>query len=573
MTPAAISSATDASFVLAWLGALVAFQSFATVGAIVASRIPSNPIGWLYCACGLLCQLANAGGAYTDLSFAGQFRGGAFTGVLTENGPWADRRWCSALSCLSTSCRPAQRSRGVGAPSSGRSRSGSSRLRVVSILGRPAFCGAPYRAVSSETRSGSSSSPASSRCSATCAQLPAVALGVAAVRSSSAIRRAARARSATGSSGGFVLTTVGRRLCARRRRPSARRSASNARRARSDVGEFAVAGRCSRSCRSRWPSRSCATGSTRSTGSSLGALAYATLTVILGAAYVGARGRRADALLVVRGRFRTSRSPSSTLVVAALFLPVRITGATVRRPALLPAPLRRAAHARGIRSAPSEQVDLADARRRAARCRRGHDAARPRLGLAPTGAATMRRRRLGAVQPGRSRSLRSGSRSVSIGERRGLDLPPDRDSKLLVELVGGDRSDALRGGRLLIVRKEPRNPIGWIFLGSGLTLALTAVAYGYADLALYGGEGWVGASWAAWLGSWLIISVFVAPCLIAQLFPDGRALPGRLASRVPAQPRASPHTWRSVPRSAPGRSATYPTVDNPVGLPGPRRGA
>ena len=61
----------------------------------------------------------------------------------------------------------------------------------------------------------------------------------------------------------------------------------------------------------------------------------------------------------------------------------------------------------------------------------------------------------------------------------------------------------------------------------GLTLALTAVAYGYADLALYGGEGWVGANWAAWLASWVIISVFVAPCLIAQLFPDGRALPGR----------------------------------------------
>jgi len=87
-TPAAISSATDTSFVLAWLGALVAFQSFATVGAIVASRIPSNPIGWLYCACGVLCQLANAGGAYTDVSFARQLPGGAVSGVLTENGPW-----------------------------------------------------------------------------------------------------------------------------------------------------------------------------------------------------------------------------------------------------------------------------------------------------------------------------------------------------------------------------------------------------------------------------------------------------------------------------------------------------
>jgi hypothetical protein len=154
-----------------------------------------------------------------------------------------------------------------------------------------------------------------------------------------------------------------------------------------------------------------------------------------------------------------------------------------------------------------------------------------------------------------------------VGERRGLDLPPDRGSKLLVELVAAIAAMLFAAVGLLIGRKEPRNPIGWIFLGSGLTLALTAVAYGYADLALYGGEGWVGAHWAAWLASWVIISVFVAPCLIAQLFPNGRALPGR---------------WRIVfrlslvlaaylalgPALGPGALGDFPTVDNPVGLPG-----
>ena len=80
-----------------------------------------------------------------------------------------------------------------------------------------------------------------------------------------------------------------------------------------------------------------------------------------------------------------------------------------------------------------------------------------------------------------------------VGERRGLDLPPDRGSKLLVELVAAIAAMLFAAVGLLIARKESRNPIGWIFLGSGLTLALTAVAYGYADLALYGGEGWVAA--------------------------------------------------------------------------------
>ena len=36
-------------------------------------------------------------------------------------------------------------------------------------------------------------------------------------------------------------------------------------------------------------------------------------------------------------------------------------------------------------------------------------------------------------------------------------------------------------------RRLPRNPIGWIFLAIGLTLALNGVAYGYADHAIYGG--------------------------------------------------------------------------------------
>ena len=92
-------------------------------------------------------------------------------------------------------------------------------------------------------------------------------------------------------------------------------------------------------------------------------LVYGALTVLLGAAYAG---------LVLAGQavFSSFAGGSnlaiavSTLVVAALFLPLRSRVQRRRRPALLPAPLRRAAHARGVRRA-------------AARAGRARRAARP----------------------------------------------------------------------------------------------------------------------------------------------------------------------------------------------------
>ena len=44
--------------------ALIAFQLLATVGALIAAREPRNAIGWLFCAAAALCQWANAVGAY-----------------------------------------------------------------------------------------------------------------------------------------------------------------------------------------------------------------------------------------------------------------------------------------------------------------------------------------------------------------------------------------------------------------------------------------------------------------------------------------------------------------------------
>jgi hypothetical protein len=156
---------------------------------------------------------------------------------------------------------------------------------------------------------------------------------------------------------------------------------------------------------------------------------------------------------------------------------------------------------------------------------------------------------------------------LGVAGQSRLDLPAGRDSELLVELMAAIAAVTFGVVGLLIARTRPRNPIGWIFLCCALTLAVMAAAYGYADLALYGGEGWAGGVWAGWLASWLlIVPVFVGPCLVAQLFPDGR----------PLSPRWRPVLWVSVaagtylalaPALDSGRLGSYPTVENPAALP------
>jgi hypothetical protein len=100
-------------------------------------------------------------------------------------------------------------------------------------------------------------------------------------------------------------------------------------------------------------------------------------------------------------------------------------------------------------------------------------------------------------------------------------------SSLLLVGLGGPAALLFAAVGLLIACAEPRNAIGWIFLGSGALLAANLVAYGYTDLVLVG-EPWPGDRWTASFTYWSFIpAVFVAPALVAQLFPNGSPLPGR----------------------------------------------
>ena len=122
----------------------------------------------------------------------------------------------------------------------------------------------------------------------------------------------------------------------------------------------------------------------------------------------------------------------------------------------------------------------------------------------------------------------------------------------------------------LIASRRPRNPIGWIFCAMAATLGLLCAAYGYADYALYATDDTLpGAELTAWLTNWLfMVPVFVAPCFLFLLFPDGR----------PASPRWRPVIWVVAVLAAvailatalrPGRLDAHPLVENPLGLGGP----
>jgi hypothetical protein len=119
----------------------------------------------------------------------------------------------------------------------------------------------------------------------------------------------------------------------------------------------------------------------------------------------------------------------------------------------------------------------------------------------------------------------------------------------------------------LIASRRPDNLIGWIFCAMAAALGLLSAAYGYADYALYATDDPLpGAELTAWLTNWLfMVPVFIAPCLLFLLFPDGH----------PPSPRWRPVVWAVVIVAGvaiiatalePGRLDAHPYVQNPLGL-------
>src|SRR5215208_2129364 len=119
----------------------------------------------------------------------------------------------------------------------------------------------------------------------------------------------------------------------------------------------------------------------------------------------------------------------------------------------------------------------------------------------------------------------------------------------------------------IIASRQPRNAIGWIFGGVGVTIGLSSFAGDYAEywLASGFGRGALGES-AAWFSSWSwTLLVYLPTSFLLLLFPDGR-LPS---------PRWRPVAWCAVLgligflagyTLEPGKLEDFPQIMNPYGV-------
>jgi hypothetical protein len=110
---------------------------------------------------------------------------------------------------------------------------------------------------------------------------------------------------------------------------------------------------------------------------------------------------------------------------------------------------------------------------------------------------------------------------IVLAAANGLDAASAFDALLFGAVMQGMATLGV-----LIARREPRNPIGWIFCAVPVLVAVSIATGTYADWARDHHPGAPGAAFAGWASSWPWVSGLVAYALLVPLlFPDGR-LPG-----------------------------------------------
>jgi hypothetical protein len=158
-----------------------------------------------------------------------------------------------------------------------------------------------------------------------------------------------------------------------------------------------------------------------------------------------------------------------------------------------------------------------------------------------------------------SRAASSAVPDLSFGETDDASVVANLITLLPFSVVGA-----------IVASRQPRNTIGWLFCGVGVTVGLNSFAGDFAEFWLASGFGVSSlGETAAWLSSWLwFLLVFVPMSLLLLLFPDGK-LPS---------PRWRPVAWGVALGTAggvvgnalrAGPLVDFPQIANPYGVDSP----
>jgi hypothetical protein len=118
----------------------------------------------------------------------------------------------------------------------------------------------------------------------------------------------------------------------------------------------------------------------------------------------------------------------------------------------------------------------------------------------------------------------------------------------------------------LVASSRSRNPIGWIFCASGLTLVLSGFAEEYATRAVDDPGSLPAAEWAAWVEDWIWVPALGAMLVfVFLLFPYGR-LPSPRWRPVALLGGVTTVVFLLERALRPGSLYNVPAYDNPVGV-------
>jgi hypothetical protein len=121
---------------------------------------------------------------------------------------------------------------------------------------------------------------------------------------------------------------------------------------------------------------------------------------------------------------------------------------------------------------------------------------------------------------------------------------------------------------LLVRRKQPVNPLWWIFSLVGLSYAVWIFADGYAVRGVWTAPGSLpAAEYAAWLANWIWVPGWALAAVLFLRFPDGYLLSPRWRAAV-ALVALQPVLLSAGLAFSPGPLRDYPYLANPFGIAG-----